>query len=89
MEDILKKDGLSLELLGDLSYQSGLGIRLKKNLHYFNREESKNYHRESVVGYQPRSSWRVDNLRIRQMRLSSRDTTIGRRSNTCFPIRAV
>ena len=38
MEDILKKDGLSLELLGDLSYQSGLGIRLKRNLHYFNRE---------------------------------------------------
>ena len=38
MEDILKKDGLSLELLGDLSYQSGLGIRLKKNLHYFDRE---------------------------------------------------
>lgn len=38
MEDILKKDGLSLELLGDLSYQSGLGIRLKKNLHYFSRE---------------------------------------------------
>lgn len=38
MENILKKDGLSLELLGDLSCQSGLGIRLKKNLHYFNRE---------------------------------------------------
>ncbi len=38
MEDILKKDGLSLELLGDLSYQSGLGIRLKKNLHYFDRK---------------------------------------------------
>lgn len=34
----MKKDGLSLELLGDLSYQSKLGIRLKKNLHYFNRE---------------------------------------------------
>ena len=38
MKDILKKDGLSLELLEDLSYQSGLGIRLKKNLHHFNRE---------------------------------------------------
>lgn len=38
MEDILKKDGLSLELLGGLSYQSGLGIKLKKNLHYFDRE---------------------------------------------------
>ncbi|GFI46547.1 hypothetical protein IMSAGC019_01866 [Lachnospiraceae bacterium] len=37
MEDILKKDGLSLELLRDLSYQSALGVRLKKNLHYFDK----------------------------------------------------
>ncbi len=35
--DILKKDGLSLALLKDLSYQSELGIRLKKNLRYFSR----------------------------------------------------
>ncbi|MDE7310702.1 MAG: hypothetical protein K2N87_03620 [Eubacterium sp.] len=39
MEDILKKDGLSFELLKKLSYQSSLGIRLKKNLHYFNKQE--------------------------------------------------
>ena len=39
MEDILKKDGLSLELLRDLSYQSALGVRLKKNLHYFDKNE--------------------------------------------------
>lgn len=39
MEDILKKDGLSFELLKKLSYQSGLGMRLKKNLHYFNKQE--------------------------------------------------
>ena len=37
MEDILKKDGLSLELLRDLSYQSALVVRLKKNLHYFDK----------------------------------------------------
>ena len=37
LEDILKKDGLSLELLRDLSYQSALGVRLKKNLHYFDK----------------------------------------------------
>ncbi len=36
-EDILKKDGLSLELLAELSYKSRLGIRLKKNLHYFDK----------------------------------------------------
>ena len=39
MEDILKKDGLSFELLEALSYRSNLGIRLKKNLHYFDKQE--------------------------------------------------
>lgn len=34
----MKKDGLSLELLRSLSYQSELGIRLKKNFHYFDKE---------------------------------------------------
>lgn len=38
MEDILKKDGLSFTLLKELSYRSDLGIRLKRNLHYFDRE---------------------------------------------------
>lgn len=39
MEAILKRDGLSLELLSSLSYKSELGISLKKNLHYFKRDE--------------------------------------------------
>lgn len=39
MEYILKKDGLSFKLLKELSYQSSLGIRLKKNLHYFSKQE--------------------------------------------------
>lgn len=39
MSDILKKDGLTIELLTKLSYQSQLGIRLKKNLHYFEKDE--------------------------------------------------
>ena len=34
---ILKKDGFSLEILYKLSYQSKLGINLKKNLHYFEK----------------------------------------------------
>lgn len=38
MADILKKDGLSIELLTELSYHSRLGIPLKKNLHYFDKE---------------------------------------------------
>lgn len=36
--DILKKDGLSLEKLEESSYHSHLGIRLKKNLHYFDKD---------------------------------------------------
>lgn len=39
MEAILRRDGLSLELLSSLSYKSELGISLKKNLHYFNCDE--------------------------------------------------
>lgn len=31
-DDILKRDGLSVKLLEDLSYQSDLGIRLRKYL---------------------------------------------------------
>lgn len=38
MNDILKKDGLTIELLMELSYKSELGLRLKKNLHYFDKE---------------------------------------------------
>ena len=38
IEDILKKDGLSIEKLKKLSYRSNLGIHLKKNLHYFDKE---------------------------------------------------
>jgi putative GTP pyrophosphokinase len=38
MNDILKKDGLTIELLTKLSYKSQLGLRLKKNLHYFDKE---------------------------------------------------
>lgn len=39
MNDILKKDGLSIDVLKKLSYASKLGIRLKKNLHYFDKQE--------------------------------------------------
>lgn len=39
VEDVLRKDGLSIEILNELSYQSNLGIRLKKNLHYFDKAE--------------------------------------------------
>ena len=35
---VLEKYGLSLELLANLSFTSELGIPLKKNLHYFNKE---------------------------------------------------
>ena len=38
MSDILKKDGISLEILEQLSFRSELGVNLKKNLHYFEKE---------------------------------------------------
>ena len=37
--DTLKKDGLTLQLLEQLSYKSELGINLKKNLHYFDKQK--------------------------------------------------
>ena len=36
-ENILKLNGLSIEILERLSYESDLGISLKKNLHYFDK----------------------------------------------------
>lgn len=36
---ILELNGLSVELLDKLSYKSQLGINLKKNIHYFEKEE--------------------------------------------------
>ena len=39
MSDILQRDGLTIGLLGRLSYKSNLGINLKKNLHYFDKEK--------------------------------------------------
>ena len=38
MSNILQRDGLTIELLARLSYQSVLGINLKKNLHYFDKD---------------------------------------------------
>lgn len=38
MSNILQRDGLTIELLQKLSYKSGLGVSLKKNLHYFDKD---------------------------------------------------
>ena len=38
MSNMLQRDGLTIELLARLSYQSCLGINLKKNLHYFDKD---------------------------------------------------
>lgn len=35
---ILELNGLSIDILDKLSYKSQLGINLKKNLHYFDKE---------------------------------------------------
>lgn len=37
--EILERDGLSLDELKTLSFQSNLGISLKKNLHYFDQSQ--------------------------------------------------
>ncbi|MCD8090632.1 MAG: hypothetical protein LUD81_08460 [Clostridiales bacterium] len=39
LDVILRRDGLSVHKLENLSYESQLGINLKKNLHYFNKEK--------------------------------------------------
>ena len=39
MANILQRDGLTIALLKSLSYQSELGINLKKNLHYFEKDK--------------------------------------------------
>lgn len=39
MTDILQRDGLTVDILRRLSYKSELGISLKKNLHYFNKDK--------------------------------------------------
>lgn len=38
MANILQRDGLTLELLRRLSYKSEMGINLKRNLHYFDKD---------------------------------------------------
>ena len=38
MANILERDGLTIDLLKRLSYKSELGINLKKNLHYFDKD---------------------------------------------------
>ena len=39
MSNILQRDGLTIELLSKLSYKSEIGINLKKNLHYFEKNQ--------------------------------------------------
>lgn len=39
MSSILERDGLTIDLLERLSYKSEMGINLKKNLHYFDKDK--------------------------------------------------
>ena len=39
MNSVLEENGLTIELLNQLSYKSQLGKSLKKNLHYFDKDE--------------------------------------------------
>ena len=37
-EQLLKMNGISIDILNELSFESHLGISLKKNLHYFDKD---------------------------------------------------
>lgn len=39
MPNILQRDGITVDILKRLSYKSEMGINLKKNLHYFDKEK--------------------------------------------------
>ena len=54
MSNILERDGLTIELLKRLSYKSKLGINLKKNLHYFDKD--------SLINLIPKKEHAIDKI---------------------------
>lgn len=69
MSDILQRDGLTLDILHSLSYRSQLGISLKRNLHYFDKdslfreiEEVNAWYDESVALHELPLDYRVKSV---------------------------
>ena len=67
--NILMRDGLSLEVLHKLSFESKLGINLKKNLHYFDKEslleelqEASNWYDELEVLHELALDYRIKSI---------------------------
>ena len=50
ISNILMRDGLSLEVLHKLSFESKLGINLKKNLHYLIKKVFWKNCKKQVIG---------------------------------------
>ncbi len=62
-DNILELNGISVEILEQLSYESHLGISIKKNLHYFDKDYlyKKDYPNE--VGRNLRYMYEVGKIR--------------------------
>ena len=75
ISNILMRDGLSLEVLHKLSFESKLGINLKKNLHYFDKEslleelqEASNWYNELEVLHELALDYRIKSIQSINMK---------------------
>ena len=75
ISNILMRDGLSLEVLHKLSFESKLGINLKKNLHYFDKEslleelqEASNWYDELEVLHELALDYRIKSIQSINMK---------------------
>jgi len=64
-QDVFVLNGLSKDILDNLSYKSNLGISLKRNLHYFNKEDVMKEMKEFT-------DWLVDNEMTSELALDYR-----------------
>ena len=64
-QDVFVLNGLSKDILDKLSYKSNLGISLKRNLHYFNKEDVMKEMKEFT-------DWLVDNEMTSELALDYR-----------------
>ena len=68
-QDVLVLNGLSKDILDKLSYKSNLGISLKRNLHYFTKEDVMN-EMKNFTG------WLIENETISELALDYRIKSI-------------
>ena len=68
-QDVLVLNGLSKDILDKLSYKSNLGISLKRNLHYFTKEDVMNEMKKFT-------GWLIENETISELALDYRIKSI-------------